>query len=151
MAFIQIQRSRKWLVKTSRLMGIVSICACVACFTIVSGCGSSKPMSGLQGKVTYKGEAVADAKVQVQSSATGAAGVGKTDASGSYRIETPLPPGAYSVVVAPWEVPPPAPLPKGYVAPDNPKIPKKYRTAATSGLKWEAKAGNNEFNIPMAD
>ncbi len=134
----------------NQLRGYVGLCAMLLVAATLVGCGSSKPVSGLKGKVTYKGEAVADAKVQVQSPANGGAGVGKTDATGAYTIAE-LPPGKYNVTVVPFEEPPPAPLPPNYAPKDNPKIPKKYRDPNTSGLTFEAKAGSNEFNIPMVD
>ena len=137
--------------KINHLVRTVGTCVCVLIAATLSGCSGSKPTSSVKGKVTYKGEAVADAKVQIQSAASGAAGTAKTDAAGSYTIETPVPPGKYGVAVVPFEVPPPAPPPPNYKPADNPKIPKKYRSAATSGLTFEAKAGANEFNIPMVD
>ena len=108
-------------------------------------------MSSLKGTVTYQGQPVADAKVQVQSGKTGAAGMGRTDAAGNYAIETPLPLGQYVVTVVPVAAPVPAPPPPNYVPQDNPKIPKKYRTAATSGLTWDAKKGACKLDIPMVD
>lgn len=130
--------------------GSVGLLASLLCIATLAGCGSSKTVSGLKGKVTYKGEAIADAKVQVQSPANGGAGVARTDATGAYSIAD-LPPGQYNVTVAPFEEPPPAPLPPNYTPKDNPKIPKKYRNAKTSGLTFEAKAGSNEFNVEMVD
>lgn len=135
--------------KLKQLRESAVLCAMIFAATLL-GCSSSKPVSGLKGKVTYKGEAVADAKVQVQSPANGGAGMGKTDGTGAYTIAE-LPPGKYNVTVAPFEEPPPAPLPPNYAPKDNPKIPKKYRNSTTSGLTFEAKPGSNEFNIPMVD
>ncbi|MDB5336083.1 MAG: carboxypeptidase regulatory-like protein [Planctomycetaceae bacterium] len=137
--------------KSHRLVGPSGMCALIVFAIALTGCGGSKPTSGVKGKVTYKGEAVADATVQIQSPATGTAGTAKTNAAGAYTIETPVPPGKYVVTVAPFEVPPPAPAPPNYKPADNPKIPKKYRIPTTSGLTFEAKAGANEFNIPMVD
>ncbi len=132
--------------------GRIGLCALALLTATLSGCGGGeKPKTTVKGKVTYKGEAVADANVQMQTATTGAAAAAKTDAAGSYSIEAVLTPGKYSVWVIPFEVPPPAPPPPGYKPVDNPKIPKKYRSGATSGLTFEVKAGANEFNIPMVD
>lgn len=131
--------------------GRIGICALMLLTATLWGCSGEKPKNTLKGKVTYKNEAVADANVQIQTAASGAAAAAKTDAGGNYTIEAVLPPGKYSVWVIPFEVPPPAPPPPGYKPADNPKIPKKYRSAATSGLTLEVKAGANTFDIPMAD
>ncbi len=135
-----------------QMLKSIRMCVFAVSLTILFGCGGdSKPASSLKGKVTYKTEPVAEAQVQFRSPATGAVGVGTSDASGNYRIEFPLPVGKYDVTVTPFEAPPPAPLPAGYKPKDNPKIPKKYRTASTSGLTLDTKAGSQEFNIEMVD
>ena len=120
--------------------------------TFLPSCERAVPVTkSLKGQVMYKGEGVVDARIQVQSSESGAAGSARTDANGSYQMETALPTGKYVVTVEPWTDPPPAPLPAGYAPKDNPKIPKKYRMPATSGLTWDADEGDNELDITMED
>lgn len=135
------------------LKSLLPISTCALLIVATCGCGSAaKPTTSLvKGKVTYKGEAIADAKVQLQSPENGAAAVAKSDATGAYKIESPLPLGKYNVTVEPWNDPVSAPPPSGYKPKDNPKILKKYRSAATSGLTLQAKAGSNDLDIPMVD
>ena len=128
-----------------------------------AGCGPSGPPVGqLYGKITYQGQPVTEGTVSIFSAdASGVAGAAVpygADASlgsdGSYRFQTGergVLLGEYTVaILPPEELEPPNPRTPSAMVPKNvANIPKKYRSASTSGLTATVKEGNNEHDFEM--
>jgi hypothetical protein len=129
-------------------------CLCsVVVLLLATGCNNAKPTGKLQGKVTFEGAAVKDAKIQIQHTQTGEAAVAVVGSAGSYQFERPVTAGEYRVSVEPtFEVPvagaggaTPAPI----KPPERTDIPERYRLPGTSGLTTAVKVGDNTFNVDM--
>lgn len=130
------------------------LCLCIAAVWLC-GCGGGveKPPAGrLYGSVTAKGKPLTNAVIHFYSPKTGAVANAELGNDGSFQVAYPVQVGTYSVYVTPPEVagkadgvtPDPEPI-------DNPNIPQKYRTAATSGLTFEVKEGDNNFAEDLTD
>ncbi len=124
----------------------------MTCGWIFSGCGEPAkevgPTGTVSGTVTFDGSPVTEGRVQLYSQSTGEGGATTLDAQGAFRLEEPLPVGAYSVFVLP--PPEPAPSPDvAYEPKEYPNIPEKYRSEMTTDLKVEVAEGENTFPIEM--
>ena len=122
-----------------------------------AGCGQgTRPVgpgqdASISGKVTYKGQPVTDARLSFENTDRGA--YGTEFKGGSYSIPK-LVSGEFVVtvtpVIGPMTMTPAADgsIPKPTERAD---IPKKYRTAAESGVKTTVKTGTNTYNLDMVD
>lgn len=120
------------------------------CLLLVVGCNSAKPTGKLNGRVTFEGEAVTDAKIQVQSSETGNAADAVLDQDGNFKFESPLTVGQYVVSIIPMiEVPPAGTEPVTTVLPNRSDIPAKYRSGSTSDLVVDVSEKENAFDVEM--
>ena len=147
------------LIKELRWFGLLMVTVAVA--TGLPGCGSS-PDAGkfarVSGKVTFKGEPLADATVTfapVDMSNNAEPAEGKTDSAGSYFMTRQTSNdgatiGMNHVVIQKSGPPKPNPLPlnqrgdpQDTEVPGDPLIPEKYFSSASSGLQFDVKAGNN--------
>lgn len=143
------------------------VVALLAVLSLV-GCGGKEEGSGrpVTGKVTYNGQAVADATVTFVGLANSA--FGRTDAEGKFQLHTALgekvPVGDYQVTVTKIDAPPPPAAPSNpdqYVPPDPnappppaPKdlLPAKYKDPAASTLTAGVKdSGENRFEFTLTD
>jgi hypothetical protein len=134
----------------------------------LAGCGKKEEGSGkiVTGKVTYNGQAVADATVTFVG-VTNAA-FGRTDSEGNFKLRTTtgekVPVGDYKVTVMKTDAPvtPSEPTkPEDYRPPDPnappppaPKdlLPPKYKDPATSMLTANVtESGENKFDFPLTD
>ncbi len=122
-----------------------------ASFLFSAGC-SSKPATGVVvGSVSSKGQPVTEGEVHFFMAEKGVGAVAQIDASGTYKLNAPLPAGTYTVAIVP---PPPQPVdPKKGGPPPAPStsIPAKYQAPDTSGLTFTVQKGNNEFPIVIVD
>lgn len=137
----------------TRLGGMLFVVLTLIGFS--SGCGGSVPkgaaLSGLlTGQVTFQGNPLKAGTVNLVSKSTGNAASAPLDADGKFVIPE-MKSGSYEVFISPPE---PIPGPNGeppQAVPDPIDIPKKYRDAATSGLKADVKQGEpNHFEFPLA-
>tara|TARA_R110002095_G_scaffold99188_5_gene87252 strand:+ start:2263 stop:2715 length:453 start_codon:yes stop_codon:yes gene_type:complete len=136
---------------------ITLLASLLVCVTFSAGCGSGTPDDGkvrndVTISITYGGEAVAEGRVDLEDQATGEAGGGELNDSGSVTIEN-IVLGNYVVTVVP-PMPDPRPPEPGQAPPvpkKYPNIPEKYRRAATSPLKAEVTAESTEFQFDLKD
>ncbi len=122
--------------------------------TALPGCGKSGPPKfPVAGKVSFKGQPVAEGMITFYREDDGAIAA-MIDASGSYLVSSGLREGQYRVYIEP----PPTvltPPPPGGPPMDKPKVfvnfPDKYRQASTSGLlaTVEPKSSGNNFEFDM--
>lgn len=113
------------------------------------GCGSGGPPSGtISGKVTLNGQPLSTGVVVFSNAAAGIAADAELNASGEYRLDTPIPAGPYDVAVQPPPPPPPDQLEQAAARPKSP-IPEKYLTPETSGLKATIQAGKNTADFAL--
>lgn len=134
---------------------------------LLSGCGKDAgPTGKASGTLQYKGQPLPAGHVVVfMEPKSGRVAFGKTDVAGKFRIDSwnkgNLPVGSYEVTIRP-------PQEVGAEAGDSPAPPKesagppkqarlgfafpaKYAETASSGLKREVKAGDNDFPIELTD
>jgi hypothetical protein len=122
--------------------------ALAAGLLLVAGCQSGEPPSGrVTGTVTYNGAPVDTGNVNFQTAAGKSEAVAKIE-GGRYALDGPLPVGPYDVYLT-ESFPDPTPGVDTKAVPL--KVPKKYLSAATSGLKVEVKAGANDLPIELKD
>lgn len=149
--------------------GRAAAAAAVLIAVSFAGCGGKKDEGSgrpVTGKVTYNGQAVADATVTFVGPSNSA--FGRTDAEGKFKLRTTIgenvPLGDYQVTITKTDTPPvpPGPTnPEDYRPPDpnappppEPKdlLPAKYKTPTTSQLTASVKdSGENNFEFPLAD
>jgi len=132
-----------------------ALIAVVTLLVSLSGCGGGKPTvprGKVSGKITVGGQPLTAGTVNFDLKAGGYGAAAKLDDSGSYSIPDGIPVGTYTVYVSPPEEMPVGP---GETRPSRPKaaveIPVKYRSAPTSDLTAEVKAGENapfSFDLP---
>jgi hypothetical protein len=130
----------------------------------LSGCGQKGPETAeVSGRVTYRGNAVAEADVTFVPDDGQPSASGRTDQDGRYRLGTfELDDGAivgkHRVMI--MALGPPKPLPPGAVGsglpgdmqPGDPRIPQKYFSPDSSGLAREVLAGeSNVFDFELTD
>jgi hypothetical protein len=122
--------------------------AAAATVAALSGCGSSPRMGTVSGKVTLQGQPLAAGTVQFTNEKLGAGASGVLDATGTYRVETPLPTGQYEVMILP--PPPPAPheMNKAATLPRS-SIPAKFQNPKTSGLTATLQEGANSADFAL--
>jgi hypothetical protein len=128
----------------------------VAASLLPWGCGGPTdelPRQAVSGKVTFKGQPLAQGMIQFQPADGGATAGGGAIADGEYSIAKAegLVPGKYQVVVT--STPPPAPLPPGTmpgdpVPPPKETIPAKYNVKTTLSATV-TKEGPNTFDFPL--
>ncbi|WP_437229631.1 carboxypeptidase-like regulatory domain-containing protein [Planctomicrobium sp. SH661] len=122
---------------------------------LASGCGAAASreekatVGGISGKVTFEGKPVTEGQVVFTNSEINTEVPGNLDAQGNYSVNGVVV-GEALVSVRP--LPPPTSMdvnaPK--VKPADPAdIPKKYRSAKTSGLKLQVEKGAMTFDIDM--
>jgi hypothetical protein len=142
--------------------------ACAAFSTLfislLAGCGGGGPTThAVSGKITYKGNPVADAQVGfVPTDTTGAVkpASGQTDASGNYTLRTYLSPsdnasgamaGNYKVTVAKGAAHDAVPTHEE-IANFKSEIPVRYADTAQTPLTAEVTAGGaNAFSFQLDD
>jgi len=137
-----------------------------AVFVCILGCSQRGPVvQFVEGTVTLDGAAVADADVCfTPKGAEGIPAVGKTDASGSYRLTSAQAgefgkgavAGEYDVRVVklldPDYVPPSTPtigVRGGPMANPKHQLPEKYADVKTSGLTATVKKGKNKIDFHL--
>jgi hypothetical protein len=147
------------------MLGIV-----VGCLSL-SGCGGTKGAPSLYratGTVTYKDQAVPNAKVMFLGDGKSAPAVGVTDSNGRFVLRsltgTGAPAGRHVVAIV-MDIQDEKPasamtMEEAAKAAQNPTkeskpasvIPSKYANAATSGLEFQVNtSGTNDFKIELND
>ena len=131
-----------------------------ACCLFLAGCKKEPGLGGLspvQGKITWKGEAVEGASISLSPSEGGRSAGARSDANGEFKIRTLNPDdgaatGEYMITVRKMvsdqkysEAELAAAEAKGESLPITSKnvLPDKYSNARTSGLKFTVVAGKN--------
>lgn len=142
------------------LLGL-SLCAML-------GCGSGHdygPTGTVRGRLTHQGKTLPpDTKVVFMHAQNGVAAFGPTDAEGNFKVRTvnsdQIPIGTYRVMIQPPESELGADSePSAEELLNNPEINRprpnqttfdfKYRQVSTSGLEYDVKEGDNEFQIDL--
>lgn len=140
--------------------------ASLALVLCLAGCtgGSRLPKPNtvpVTGKVTFKGEAVADATVSFVPTGSHRSAYAKTDAAGAYKLNTAgnndgAMPGDYQVIVT-KSVSEGAAASNDIAAPQQPVkfkslLPEKYAQASSSGLTASVKKdGANRFDFSLSE
>lgn len=158
-----------------RTAGMAMLWLAAGCLS--PGCNQADQRSTypVRGNITYQGKPLAGASVTFFADGASRAAVGKTDAAGSFQLTTYKPhdgavPGLHVVTVKKYNTePPPLPTapPDGEVDPaDEAKytaamvrwsetakiaVPRRYTDQKTSDLRREVVAGENSFEIDLAD
>lgn len=120
--------------------------------TTLSGCSLNAPPEGkgdVQGSVTYKGEPVRNAQVELYAAEIGSGALVETDSEGKFTVSAPILVGTYKVAVGP--IPPgqgEMPDPNKKMSPD---LPKKLRDVQTSGLTVTVVEGENDVKLELVD
>lgn len=153
MSVIVTSLQRNWLV------GLLAIS--------IVGCGGYNygPTGKITGKLTFQGKPLAaGTAVSFMQMEKGFLAFGLTDPEGKFSVKSwnngDMPVGKYKVMLAPSTTAnaTAANSASAEEAFDKPEIvappvsvdfPKKYRDTATSGLEFEVKAGNNDFEIDL--
>jgi hypothetical protein len=126
-----------------------SIAVCLAAL----GCGESKPLAQVTGRVTLGGASLDQGEVTFFS-ATGTTGTSAIDAGGTYRLQNPrrqegVDPGDYTAVVMPSL----AQIKKAHGDPmvkvKTNDIPPVYTSSATSPLKFTVVEGPNTIDLVL--
>lgn len=126
----------------------------IVCLALANGCGpAAKPTGSVSGKVTYKGAAVKDAKIQIQSAESGYADAANLDATGKYQFKTPVVAGKYVATIEPIvQMPVAGSTPTPSKPPERPDIPKKYRSGGNSALTLTVTKGKTTtYDLDMTD
>ncbi|WP_347244319.1 carboxypeptidase-like regulatory domain-containing protein [Thermogutta sp.] len=132
---------------------------------VLLGCGKKggPKLYPVEGKITYKGNPLAGANVLFVATDGKASGAGRTDATGSYRIQSQwgagLPVGEYFVAVTKFEDTGPIEEEGPYnpeaanveAPPPKPLVPQKYAVPEKSGLKASVRPDTNRFDFDLTD
>lgn len=115
--------------------------------------GCAKPSASISGQVTLEGVPVRNGQISFQD-AKGTV-VSSSVKDGAYSIAD-APVGSLQVSVQSFQAPPvmapptgPRPANAGEPPPAPQAIPDRYKTAAQSGLSFDAKAGSQVHNIDL--
>lgn len=122
-----------------------------SCFFVscLIGCGPAGPPSGtISGTVTLNGQPLSAGVVVFNNTAAGIGADAPLNASGEYRLDTPIPAGPYDVAIQPPPAPPPDQMGQATAQPKSP-IPNKYLDPKTSGLKTTIHAGANTADFAL--
>ncbi len=112
------------------------------------GCGESGPATGpVVGVVTLDGEPLQSGSVRL-SNAEGYGAIANVQEDGSFRFETDIEVGTYTVTVLPPEPPAPGDPPPEKKLP-RPDIPRLYQSEQSSPLTIEVTDSSNELNITL--
>jgi hypothetical protein len=146
---------------------VLILAVCVV-LVAIGGCARGPdygPTGTVRGSLLYKGQPLAPGTAVVFKELTvGYACMGQTSPDGTYQLDSwnqgNLPIGRYEVMIQP-----PEPVDPDSIDPDelinNPGLmestkvkydfPRKYSQLATSGLSFEVKEGENEYQIELVD
>jgi hypothetical protein len=110
---------------------------CCACLLLPAGCSGGHEAS-LTGVVTYQGQPVKGALMNLHNADSGPMAYAMTDDTGTYQALTGsqrgLQPGRYRFA---------------FKSPADMVLPSKYLSAENSGLEYEVKPGKNVFDIEL--
>lgn len=116
---------------------------------VLGFCGCQPALSKVHGKITLPdGQPAQNVTVTFHDTVKHVGASGTADSTGVYQLSTNsagdgAPPGNYVVTV---HQPPPADSSQS----EGPRIfPKRYEGSSSSGLSFEVKPGDNEFNIAL--
>lgn len=130
-----------------------------------AGCGmlGGEPTGRVEGVLKYRGEpAIQGTAVMFMMSSKGLGALGEVEDDGKFVVKMAgtdqLPIGTYTVSVRPSTGPEMTPEEQMNIAlskkqPLDPGlgVPEKYRTPESSGVTFEVKAGDNQFELDMQD
>ena len=136
---------RHRLLSTTMVGGVILLAGILLS---LAGCSKSEPLGTVQGKVTLNGQSYSNARLNFLGKGTGAASAAEIESNGAFRVETPMKVGTYTVFLAPkTTADPDHPSPSPGI---DPKVPATCWNEATSLVKIEVKAGQNEVPIELA-
>ncbi len=112
----------------------------------VTGCGRPDPVGTVEGTVTLNGEPYSDASLVFLSMATGQGGTADIRPGGSFKVDTPLPVGTYTVYLAPK-----LGDPTGEAQPVtiDQSVPDKYWNEADSDISISVSEGPNTVEVRL--
>lgn len=138
-----------------RKLGTFASSLCLL-LVVICGCNqNSKPLGKISGQVTSDGQPLDDGLVSIINLDLGVRVEGEIQPDGTYEITTfegGVPPGDYSVIVYPPEIPNPNAPPTsepGLIVKKMDNIPKVYRAPNTTPLKVTVQQGENEYDIEL--
>lgn len=113
---------------------------------LVVGCGKSDPVGTVEGTVTLNGEPYSDAAVVFLNMTTGQGGTADIGPGGSFKVNTPLPVGTYTVFLAPK-----LGEPTGEAQPVtiDQSVPDKYWNEAASDISVTVSEGPNTVQVQL--
>jgi hypothetical protein len=128
----------------------LAVAAILAC----NGCNARPKLCPLSGRVTFKGQPVAEGFIRFSNPQAGVDMTASLRSDGAYEAAMSqgagLPPGRYKVAVTPPLAQMPSDPSKGMPKPrDFPNIPTKYRDVSTSGLTLTLEPGGDRFDVDM--
>lgn len=143
----------------------VLLVLCIGCCLTSLGCGliSSEPAGKVRGVIKFKGEPVLPGTaVMFVMSSKGLGALGDVEEDGKYMLKMAgtdqIPVGTYTVSIRPGTGPEMTPeeqinagLNKKKTVDPGEGVPQKYRVPETSGLTFEVKVGDNQFDLDMTD
>ena len=132
--------------KMKRLPWLVVVVASLLSVVFV-GCSKSTPAGTVQGKVILNDAPYANAAVVFLSLETGQAGSADIQSDGTFRIETPLPVGTYTVYLAPKAGEDTEEEPKPEILDEA--VPDKYWNESSSDIEIEISEGDNDVTVPL--
>lgn len=127
------------LSKTKKFAWPPLVLASLLC-VLMAGCGETIPTGTVQGNVLLDDAPYTDASVVFLSPETGDGGTADIQADGTFRIDTPLQVGSYTVYLAP-KAAPEAGEPMDVTIDES--VPEKY-WSEMSDITIEVKKGANE-------
>lgn len=140
--------------KLKQLPSSVVLALCLVSIVII-GCGTSDRTGTVQGKVTLDGASYSGASVVFINLETGKGGAAEIQSDGTFRIETPMPVGSYTVYLEPKAAAsePTDPSVAGFESATSEideSVPAKYWNEAESDIKIEVAEGtNDDVEIPL--
>jgi hypothetical protein len=123
---------------------------CVVVALVAAGCARQTGRPRVHGRVTFQGQPAVGQTLALFSEGSAGEFFSQKiplDADGRFTGEVPTP-GTYKVAIEE-----PLAVQEGHktAAGDRPPIPPKYRKAATSGLVWTIKPGDNERSFELTE
>jgi hypothetical protein len=126
--------------------------ALAAALLLTLGCSQGPPTGRVKGKVTFKGQPVAEGRVTLVNDIEGGGAEALLESDGTFAVPHPVDVRDYKVMINPLtEVvdTDPGKTPPMAIEKKAPNIPKKYRMPGSTPLTAPVKTGENEFKFEM--
>ena len=133
-----VGKSRQW-----QLVACSALAVALLAMTL-AGCSKPAPTGTVEGTVTLNGEPYTDAAVVFLDLTTGQGGTANIEGGGTFKIETPMPVGSYTVYLAPKLG---ADTGEAQPVTIDQSVPEKYWNEATSDISIPVAEGPNKVEV----